>query len=61
MSNFPHRDSRLLVIDSHSFALRINHASSKTIRQQVDKGGGAIGGFADILLWLRSNGAVRSC
>jgi DNA polymerase-1 len=42
----------LLVIDGDSFAHRAYHALPKTIRRTGDKGGGAILGFANILLRL---------
>ena len=42
----------LLVIDGDSFAHRAYHALPKTIRRRGNKGGGAIAGFANILLRL---------
>ena len=42
----------LLVIDGDSFAHRAYHALPKTIRREGNKGGGAILGFANILLRL---------
>jgi DNA polymerase-1 len=42
----------LLVIDGDSFAHRSYHALPKTIRRRGNKGGGAIVGFANLLLRL---------
>lgn len=42
----------LLVVDGDSFAHRAYHALPKTIRRRGDKGGGAIVGFANMLLRL---------
>jgi DNA polymerase-1 len=42
----------LLVIDGDSFAHRAYHALPKSIRRSGDKGGGAILGFANLLLRL---------
>ncbi len=42
----------LLVVDGDSFAHRAYHALPKTIRRKGDKGGGAIVGFANMLLRL---------
>jgi 5'-3' exonuclease len=42
----------LLVIDGDSFAHRAYHALPKTIRSRGGKGGGAILGFANVLLKL---------
>jgi DNA polymerase I len=42
----------LLVIDGDSFAHRAYHALPKSIRRQGDRGGGAIVGFANLLIRL---------
>src|SRR6185312_12560650 len=42
----------LLVIDGDSFAHRAYHALPKTIRRKGGKGGGAVVGFANLLLRL---------
>ena len=42
----------LLVIDGDSFAHRAFHALPRSIRRAGDRGGGAILGFANILLRL---------
>ncbi len=42
----------LLIVDGDSFAHRAYHALPKTIRRRGNKGGGAILGFANILLRL---------
>src|SRR5689334_18137633 len=46
------RKSPLLVIDGDSFAHRSYHALPKSIRRADDKPGGAIVGFANVLLRL---------
>jgi 5'-3' exonuclease len=45
----------LLVIDGDSFAHRSYHALPKTIRRGDGKAAGAILGFANFLLWLRTS------
>jgi DNA polymerase-1 len=45
-------DKPLLVIDGDSFAHRSFHALPKTIRRRDGRGGGAIVGFANLLLLL---------
>ena len=50
----------LLVIDGDSFAHRAYHALPKTIRRRDDKGGGAILGFANILLRLYADERPRA-
>ena len=43
---------KLLVVDGDNFAHRSYHALPKTIRRAGNRGGGAIVGFANILLRL---------
>jgi DNA polymerase-1 len=50
----------LLVIDGDSFAHRAYHALPKTIRRRDDKGGGAILGFANVLLKLYADEQPRA-
>jgi DNA polymerase I len=50
----------LLVIDGDSFAHRAYHALPKTIRRRGGKGGGAIVGFANILLRLYESERPRA-
>lgn len=50
----------LLVIDGDSFAHRSYHALPKTIRRRDGKGGGAILGFANILLKLYADERPRA-
>jgi DNA polymerase-1 len=50
----------LLVVDGDSFAHRAYHALPKTIRRSGDKGGGAILGFANILLRLYEQESPRA-
>jgi 5'-3' exonuclease len=50
----------LLVIDGDSFAHRAYHALPKTIRRRSNKGGGAILGFANVLLRLYESEKPRA-
>jgi len=50
----------LLVVDGDSFAHRAFHALPKSIRRTGDRGGGAIVGFANILLRLYENERPRA-
>ena len=45
-------DRPLLIIDGDSFAHRSYHALPKTVRRAGNKGGGAIVGFANLLIRL---------
>ena len=50
----------LLIIDGDSFAHRAYHALPKSIRRRGDLGGGAIVGFANVLLRLYENERPRA-
>lgn len=50
----------LLVIDGDSFAHRAYHGLPKTIRRRGDRGGGAIVGFANVLLRLHETEQPRA-
>jgi DNA polymerase-1 len=50
----------LLAVDGDSFAHRAYHALPKTIRRSGDKGGGAILGFANLLLRLYESERPRA-
>ena len=50
----------LLVVDGDSFAHRAYHALPKTIRRRDGRGGGAIVGFANMLLRLYANERPRA-
>src|ERR1700742_3026322 len=50
----------LLVVDGDSFAHRAYHALPKSIRQRGNKGGGAILGFANVLLRFYESEAPRA-
>ena len=50
----------LLIVDGDSFAHRAYHALPKTIRRKGNGGGGAIVGFANILLRLYENESPRA-
>src|SRR3954454_19308516 len=49
-----------LFVDGDSFAHRAYHALPKTIRRAGDRGGGAIVGFANVLLNLFHNEGPRA-
>ena len=55
-----HRQQPLLVVDGDSFAHRSYHALPKSIRRVGDKGGGAILGFANVLMRLYANERPRA-
>jgi DNA polymerase-1 len=50
----------LLIVDGDSFAHRAYHALPKSIRRKGNRGGGAIVGFANILLRLYENEQPRA-
>jgi 5'-3' exonuclease len=50
----------LLAVDGDSFAHRANHALPKSIRRRGDQGGGAIVGFANLLLRLYEDEKPRA-